>query len=740
MSLLREALAYAEQGLEVFPCHSLTPIEGRLWCTCGNRWCDSPGKHPRTKNGHKNASTDPGQVRSWWRLNPDANIAAPVPAAFFVLDLDGEGAVEWWESRLDEYVEDPATWRIQTGRGRHLWFGTPQPVKSRTGASPLVKGDGWKVEIRGHGGYVMMPPSKHHCGTTYHFLEGPFPRTMDAIADRPAWLASMLETAKVAKDAKLPDGPEWFEIASDMGENSGRDSFLVKYTGKLISVGMPAKTIEETALLLNSKFKTPLPEDKARAEIKGCISRYEHAGELATLKLQARHDADLAVLNGTSPNGHDPDAGPEPYALSLQDFIARKLSSRPPLLGTEEDNLLPAGGLLILVGKGGRGKTTVTIEACLHLASGTDWLGFKVERPLRILFIENEGPREPFRRKLEAKLEHWDAEISGAFYIKTLDWGAFTAADEGQRRQLRAFIEQERIDLVVGDPLDSLGINGIGSPADTREFMAQLVVIGLTRDVAFWLLHHPVKAEFEDELDQASGAWGGRPDTMLNLSVLPGSRSRLSFPKVRWGGVSERPAFILAFDATTQGFEKVAEEGNQERDLFQEILDLMADGKPRTLKEIVAPKQPKDGGPPGIGANEAAVREILENDPDTFASFGGKEVGRSPRATLWRLLATASEGPTQSTQSTAPRPGNRATASLRPTYMDKSDADAVQSGAATSPTQSTQSPSARHVIGWPCRKCGGQTQPYQPAKPQPGLKPLRRCAGCGHVHTAEVAS
>lgn len=336
---------------------------------------------------------------------------------------------------------------------------------------------------------------------------------------------------------------------------------------------------------------------------------------------------------------------PEPYALALAEFVARRLESRPPLLGTEEDNLLPAGGLLILVARGGKGKTTLSIDACFHLASGIEWLGFTVQRALRILIIENEGPVEPFRRKLERKASGWSHAVPGAIFVKTFNWGAFTVEDEAERKRLRAFLEQERIDLVVGDPLDSLGMKGVGSPAETRDFMGRLVEVGLTRDTAFWLLHHPTKAEVEDELDQASGAWGGRPDTMLNLSLQPGNRSRLSFPKVRWGSDASRKARILTFDAECEGFAVVAEEA-EERDLKLEIHNLLTDGQWRTARDISNPRHSKNGKVSGIGANRDKVEGELRSDPEVFESRPGRDVGRRNGAVVWSLRDLASPAQT----------------------------------------------------------------------------------------------
>ena len=57
--MLDAAIAYAKHGWHVFPCHEVR--EGR--CSCGDLGCNSPGKHPRTENGLKNATRDPDTIR-----------------------------------------------------------------------------------------------------------------------------------------------------------------------------------------------------------------------------------------------------------------------------------------------------------------------------------------------------------------------------------------------------------------------------------------------------------------------------------------------------------------------------------------------------------------------------------------------------------------------------------------------------------------------------------------------------
>lgn len=69
--LLDSALVYAARGWRVFPAH--TVADGR--CSCGEDDCASPGKHPRTQHGVKNATRKASQIRQWWTRWPDANVA-----------------------------------------------------------------------------------------------------------------------------------------------------------------------------------------------------------------------------------------------------------------------------------------------------------------------------------------------------------------------------------------------------------------------------------------------------------------------------------------------------------------------------------------------------------------------------------------------------------------------------------------------------------------------------------------
>jgi hypothetical protein len=284
------------------------------------------------------------------------------------------------------------------------------------------------------------------------------------------------------------------------------------------------------------------------------------------------------------------------------------------------------------VAKGGKGKTTLSNDAAFHFASGMEWLGFHVARPLNVLFIENEGPREPFRRKLEQKRQSWPHPITGGIYIYGQDWGQAKLNQADFVDRLNEFTAAKEIDLVIGDPLDTFGMEGVGSPEDTRNMVERLQRAGLFSRVAWWLLHHSRKETVVDAIDEASGAWGGKPDTLLVLEKQRGNRARLSFPKVRWSRRGERGAYILRFEPETESFELLEEESTEERDLAAEIEELLQDGVPRTAKEIA--------GKNGIGANVDRVKEEMKARPDRFIPHTGedaKALGRHATSTVWKV-------------------------------------------------------------------------------------------------------
>ena len=61
------ALENAKRGWPVLPIHTVDKGS----CSCGNSDCTSPGKHPCTSKGVKDATTETVIIDYWWACWPD---------------------------------------------------------------------------------------------------------------------------------------------------------------------------------------------------------------------------------------------------------------------------------------------------------------------------------------------------------------------------------------------------------------------------------------------------------------------------------------------------------------------------------------------------------------------------------------------------------------------------------------------------------------------------------------------
>jgi hypothetical protein len=188
--LLDHALRYAAAGVPLVP---LFEPDGHGGCTCRDAKCRRPGKHPRTPDGLKNASTDPDTVAAWWQRWPGANIGGLTGVMFDVCDVDGPQGVAAVTPLLEaDHGRGPLA---RTGSGGwHLLF-KPTGMGNRVGFLP-------STDWRGRKGYIVMAPSLHACGQRYAFvrpLHGELPPVP------PALLAALAPAPAAARTTAPPD-------------------------------------------------------------------------------------------------------------------------------------------------------------------------------------------------------------------------------------------------------------------------------------------------------------------------------------------------------------------------------------------------------------------------------------------------------------------------------------------------------------------------------------------------------
>lgn len=125
-------------------------------------------KEPFSGIGVYQATTDTDQIRQWWTRWPDANIGLHCgPAGVLALDLDTYKA-QYAGTELLTQEERQTTTSLTGNGGEHLLYQMPTGERFGNGGGKLPAG----VDIRGDGGYLVLPPSVHPSGPRYQWEHG----------------------------------------------------------------------------------------------------------------------------------------------------------------------------------------------------------------------------------------------------------------------------------------------------------------------------------------------------------------------------------------------------------------------------------------------------------------------------------------------------------------------------------------------------------------------------------------
>ena len=163
---------YVARGWKIIPCHSIQ--RGRCTCSAGIN-CQSPGKHPRTRNGINDATASPDAVRAWQARWPDANWAVATGRVndLVVIDIDprhgGYDSLRGVRGSTAQRGALPETLTV-VDWGRRSSHVLPEPARGdRTRATTgrkWLKG----VDVKSDGGYVICQRASHISGGRYTWI------------------------------------------------------------------------------------------------------------------------------------------------------------------------------------------------------------------------------------------------------------------------------------------------------------------------------------------------------------------------------------------------------------------------------------------------------------------------------------------------------------------------------------------------------------------------------------------
>lgn len=313
---LQQALQLARSGYLVLPLFEPT---GR-GCSCGNLDCTRIGKHPRTAHGVHDATTDPEVITAWWSRYPEANIglATGSKSGRFVLDVDGPEGRATLAGLAGSQPPAPEAAKILTGRGEHYFF---RCDGIQVGNARLGPG----LDLRGDGGYVVGPGSRHASGKRYRHAQWGRVRPARLLPDIPPnWLkaliaprplvqtivsASTVDRTRAYADAALHDELDRLRHAVE-GERNVTLNLCAFRLGQLVGAALlDANTVASAVLRVAQQIG--LGESEAEATIRSGLSagqRSPRTLELAAEAVTARvtelvlHDPlaeELAALGET---------------------------------------------------------------------------------------------------------------------------------------------------------------------------------------------------------------------------------------------------------------------------------------------------------------------------------------------------------------------------------------------------------------------------------------------------------
>lgn len=461
---LDAALSYGQRGYHILPLHAVDAVG----CTCRKSSCDSPGKHPRTAHGVKDASTEDAVIRRWWTQWPEANIgiATGEQSGVLVLDVDPRnGGLESLQAAEREFGSLPQTVMVETGgAGRHYYFSYNAGIRGRTGFRP-------GLDLKTDGGYVVAPPSRHISGKLYRFA--PERALGDiALAACPAWLLQTLP------ENERP-GPD-----DALFTQGNRNSSLFKLGRDMARSNPGVERLTWFLSWCNKNFCHPPLDESEVLEIAANADKY------AKNSAAAQGKKDGGVFS------------PRPLGALIKEVEeAGEMEPKWIWFG-----YIPEATFALLAGSPKTGKSTIAAQLVAAIAKQEAFLGQATTR-VKVLWLALEERPQDLARRFK-KLG-----VSEGVEVHV---GPLRSSRENMEK-LRKYVEASGIKLVVVDTLAKFwNVRDENSAAEVDN--AVLGILELTRSakVAVVVLHHMRKSLGDyGEGIRGSSALFGSVDTAL---------------------------------------------------------------------------------------------------------------------------------------------------------------------------------------------------------------------------------
>ena len=420
------ARLYRDIGWQVVP--SLAPTEDRAWKRPVIKWRE-----------HLNELTDADTFDSWYGDRGEHRnrhnmgiITGACSSGVTVVDIDLQKfpqALEWWQTLLEDHnggfpLQAPTQ---RTGGGGLqvfvVWPGDRAPPTGKTSIG---------VDIRGQGGFAVIPPSMHESGKSYTWVANFEPWTVTPpLAGE--WLVEAVEEVLAQYGGSTRDGPRAATESPDTTVNAfgaiidGREDYMAKLVWAKVTdlkrMYTTLTTIQSEQLMLDafkqysSTVKSRLYEvgisndDLLEREGRG-LSEFRKkwlnamgkwTTEVAEAATISKNAFTVATAQFPIVEGEDGVARPdfEPFPMMSIPDIRTMPDPRWLIEGMKIEN-----SLSMTAGAPGCGKTFVELSQALSVAAGlSEWWGRKIYQNGPVIYISSEGVSD-----LKFRIAAWERE------------------------------------------------------------------------------------------------------------------------------------------------------------------------------------------------------------------------------------------------------------------------------------------------------------------------------------------
>lgn len=467
---LTKALAYASHGWPVFPCRNADEFDPATGEVFGS------AKTPLTPNGLKDATRQERIIERRWEKHPEALIGGPTGEVMnaFVLDIDVKPGIgsgfDWLDEMEGEYGKLPETARVATvNGGRHYYFTYRKGIKNRGNLGPLC-------DIRGEGGYVILPGSVLADGRKYEWHEWDG-EGIPPIVEAPDWLIDLLlQPAHEAKPTEYH--PQQYGGANEAYVTAAIDRELAELAsvplgagrnnrlndaafaiGQFVGAGAISRSEAEAALTsifgqwdnvpksrgtmksgldagTREPRQIPAPAQQDNTRLVDYSRMIENGlrkaalarGEVISDKVSTEAPDTESGITASAQEPEPPETakptiiaptGPRPFAATPFDWLdPTKLPRRSFAFGVHYIRKYVS----VTVAPGGLGKTANSIVDALAMTSRRPLAGTKPSERLRVWLFNAEDPRDELERRIMAACLHYKLrpdDINGHLFLDT---------------------------------------------------------------------------------------------------------------------------------------------------------------------------------------------------------------------------------------------------------------------------------------------------------------------------------